>query len=298
MRCSMQVTLSLLLLAGGARAQSYGVPSLLGQSLGSQSYNARPADPCVAASSGGSALGMLAAALTQSQRDRDCAAERQAQWADYNAKQKAAQDKAAADATAQKQQVDAAARAQAAEQAQRVASAAQQTRRRSAQAARARQDREATAQADRAAAEQARADTRLRSIALIRAENAPGNLCRGPKLARLVMQGWNALDTFKELGVEVIDIEHVSTVYAHPDDESFACHGVFVTNRGWKVAGTATMKRNVAGDPMFVWNRDASQDLSVYDMRPREDAMSPEMARQIKVGAPAPSLTRTVADTQ
>ena len=181
---------------------------------------------------------------------------------------------------------------------QRVATTAHQTRQRSARAARARQDREAAEQADRAAAEQARAETRSRSIALIRAENAPGNLCRGPKLARLVMQGWNALDTFKELGVSVIDIEHVSTVYFRPDDENFACHGVFVTNRGWKVAGTATMKHNVAGDPMFVWNRDASQDLAIYDARPREDAMSPEMARQIKVGAPTPSLTSTVADTQ
>ena len=281
--------------------QSMGVPVLGGQNYSGQSpapvsSGGRGYDPCVPQPMGGGVFGMLTAAVTQGQRDRACVAKRQAQWTEYNARQKAAKDQA--DAAAAQSKAKQAADAQATVNAGLVksATAARVTRQRQAGAVHARHD-EAEAKAmQRQFEHQAAMDKRARAILLIRAESAPGNVCRQPKLARGVMQGWNGVATFKDTGVSVIDIEHVTTVFFHPADQSIACHGVFVTNRGWKIAGTATVKRNVAGDPMFVWTRDPSQDLSIYDT-PAPDPSSPEMASQTSVGIPAPTLTQTIAIT-
>ena len=117
------------------------------------------------------------------------------------------------------------------------------------------------AQKDREQAQARRRDAYLR---LVRDENASDNVCHDPKTAKLVMEGWNGLDTMKEASVRVIDIEHMTTVYAHAGDNSVSCHGVFVTSRGGRIVGTATVRRNIAGDPMFVWERDADQDVSRF----------------------------------
>jgi hypothetical protein len=39
---------------------------------------------------------------------------------------------------------------------------------------------------------------------------------------------------------------------------------VYVTDQGDKVMGSITVKRNVVGDPIAIWTRDADQELSHY----------------------------------
>ncbi len=56
-----------------------------------------------------------------------------------------------------------------------------------------------------------------------------------------------------------------------------------MTNRGVNVLGTLTLKHNVAGDPMVVWLRDASQDLSEYEAPKTLDVRSPELSDQSKL---------------
>ncbi len=224
---------------------------------------ARAADPCapVQASGYGNPLIGLIGQLTQQQRAQACVAERRAQWAEYNARQKAAADHAAADAAQQKQVADAKdAAARAAAEAQHV-QAAHQAVVAEARVRHRREQSRADAQKEQQEAEARRRDAYVR---LVRDENAPDNVCHDPKTAKMVMEGWDGLDTMKEASVRVIDIEHMTTVYAHAGDQSVSCHGVFVTSRGGRVVGTATVRRNIAGDPMFVWERDGDQDVSRF----------------------------------
>jgi flagellar biosynthesis GTPase FlhF len=63
-----------------------------------QGFGGTASDPCTAAPSAASPFGMLVNAIVQQQRERACLQQRQAQWDQYNAKQKAAKEAAAADA--------------------------------------------------------------------------------------------------------------------------------------------------------------------------------------------------------
>ena len=304
---------------GVARGQSYGqggedpcrpaAPSTSG-GYGSGGYSSG------GYGSGLGALGMLTNMISQPHRSSDCAALRRSQWAEYNAKQKAARDKVEADAAAQKQAaatVDAAKIAAAAQVAdahaavvvrRAAASAAARRERGAARADEVRTQREAAVEAARvqrvAAAEAARGQRtaalaqRAAYVRMVAAENAPDNMCRQPKVARAVMDGWNELDAFHAADVHVIDIEHFTTVAWHAADQTFACHGVFVTNKGWRVVGTALFKKNVAGDPMFVWQRDGTQDLANYEA-PAMDAGSPEVESQVKVSGASAGLREAVS---
>ncbi len=289
-----------------------------GQNYGQGGYN-----PCRQTASGSSAgygsglgaLGMLSNMIGEPRRSSDCAELRRSQWADYNAKQKAAHDKLTADAAAQKQTEAAADAAKVAAATQAASAHAAVVVRRAAASAVARRERNA-ARADEARVQRdaAAEATRMQIIAqaeavrgkrtaalaqraaymrLVAAENAPDNMCRQPKVARAVMDGWNGLDAFHASDVRVIDIEHFTTVSWHAADQSFACHGVFLTNKGWRVVGTAVMKRNVAGEPMFVWQRDARQDLADYEA-PAMDAGSPEMESGVRVGGAVPVVSEAV----
>ena len=311
------------LCAGGARAQS-GLLGVLGQGgaygygqgqggyspngYGQGGYGQGGYDPCRrAAPTGGSsgAFGALASMLTEPQRSRECTELRRSQWAEYAAKQKAAKDKTDADAaSARKVAEDAdAAKVAAAAAAASVHEAA--VERRATAAAASRRQRSAAraeeAQARRVSEDEAMRGQRAAALArrtayvrMVAAENAPDNMCRQPKVARAVMDGWNGLDAFHDAGVKVIDIEHFTTVGWHAGDQGFACHGVFVTNKGWRVVGTTVMKRNVAGDPMFVWQRDERQDLATYQA-PAMEAGSPEVESGVKVGVGVPGVTEAVA---
>jgi multidrug efflux pump subunit AcrA (membrane-fusion protein) len=230
----------------------------------------------------------LATVLNQVQRDKACAAYRQAQWNDYNARQRAIQDqrKAQADAQAAAAQQEEAAREQveAGVQTERAAAA------RAAEASRVRQAKLAKQHAieEAQAAEAAEQARRQRYIELVKAENSPENVCRDPKVAREVLDGWNGLDNMKDIGLKVIDIGHLTTSSAEqgPSGGSITCHGIFETNRGVNVLGSLTLKHNVAGDPMVVWLRDADQDLTQYEAPKSLDVKSPDLSNQSKLGGP------------
>jgi hypothetical protein len=251
-----------------------------------QAYGGTRNDPCSAsAQPAASPFGMLVNAIVQQQRERACVQERQAQWAQYNARQKAAKDAAAADA--------AQAKARQAE-ADRAKTQAQEKARAEQAAASARASRKKSALRELARADERRAEEtrRLRAVALMQAESSPENHCRDPHLAKAVMDGWNGLDAMKQAGVRTIDIEHFTTISFQAESMSFSCHGVFVTNKGWKIAGTVSVRKNIANEAMFVWERDSNQDLSIYDALPPPGASSPEMASQTKVGAQPAVLTQ------
>jgi multidrug efflux pump subunit AcrA (membrane-fusion protein) len=223
-----------------------------------------------------SPFGVLVNVLVQQQRQAACLAQRRAQWEESNARQKAA--KAADD----EKQADLAGAARAHAQAQEQAKA---------QAAA-----NAHAAQKKARSEQRRVaeEKRQRAMALMQAENAPDNHCRDPQLAKAVIDGWNGLDAMKASDTRTIDIEHVTTVAFRPETMSFACHGVFVTSKGWKIAGTVTVKKNIANESMFVWERDRDQDLAVYEPPP-VDASSPEMGSQSKIVGSTAAVTQANA---
>ena len=100
--------------------------------------------------------------------------------------------------------------------------------------------------------------------ALVEQDKSPDNKCREQETARLLLQGWSDLDTFKNIGMKAIDIEHLTTIKFNPDNSVLVCHGVFVTNLGQRMIGTLKLGKNVAGDPLITWISDESQDESRY----------------------------------
>jgi hypothetical protein len=225
-------------------------------------------DPCQRPYTNGSLFDGLSAALNEKQRQQACIQERQDQWRDYYARQQ--QAKEAADAQAAK-----AAEAARAEQDAAAIRAGEEARALAA----------AQAQAAREAA-QAEKARRLAYVEMVTAENSADNICKAPQFAKMVMENWNDFDSMKAEGIQAIDIEHFVTTKSDAENSVFACHGVFVTNKGFKVAGTFSGKKNIAGEEIFSWHRDESQDMSFYDEPPAPSALAPEMAtNQSPVGA-------------
>lgn len=256
-------------------------------SASAQYYSQRAYDPCAPVPVYGGAIGLLANAISQPQRARDCAALRQRQWADFAARQRAAHDQAEAQAAAaaaadrqsyldaQVAQAQAARQSAIAEQKAKVASAA----RRMKEAALAAQRQAAREDAERLA----EAEQRDRYITLIAAEKSPNNYCKKQDVAKAVIEGWNGLDGFKDEGLKVVDIEHLTTVTFDSDAQRYSCHGVFMTNKGLNILGTITLRRNVAGDPIVAWERDAGQDISRYTPPAGLDSSTQPVSSQPKI---------------
>jgi hypothetical protein len=219
----------------------------------------------------------MAASVGAQQRALACAAKRRAQWDQYNARLRAAQEQRNAAAATQPAVIarppTAAASAEPPREAARAKASAKRQAAARQLAAKAAAERQAQALA------QAMAEARRRAAeyaSLIAAENSPANHCKDPEVARVLLSQWTDFDTAKEAGQKAIDIEHLTTVAFSPDT-GFSCHGVFVTNRGLRLLGTMVMKKNVAGDPIFTWSPDAKQDDSLYQLPPL--ALPPEPPR-------------------
>ena len=88
------------------------------------------------------------------------------------------------------------------------------------------------------------------------AENSPDNLCAIRDTARLIMQEMGRFPLFKDRGIEVVDIEHLTTVTALHPSTDIACHGTFITNRGVTLTGVFSTRRNIAGDAISTWETD------------------------------------------
>jgi hypothetical protein len=272
MRCMIAGLLGVAVTAipwTASRCQPVGLSTQGSAVSGPPGFVVQPADPCAPTPNTGtsfsfggigSAIGMLGNLAGQAQRQRACAAQRQAQWDAYQAKQMAAAtQKPAASAPAQAAPAQAAP-AQAAPAQAAPAQAAPAQAALKPQLAAAAQPRKTAPARVRAVA----APSQPHTVALAEAENSADNVCREQAVARAVMTGWNGIDQFKAHGVTVIDIEHLTTSAADRSAHTYTCHGVYVTDQGDKVMGSITVKRNVVGDPIAIWTRDADQELSHY----------------------------------
>jgi len=187
-------------------------------------------------------LGIFIGPEERQRRAEACAQERKAQWDAYNAQQRAE--------TEQREEAEALAKQKQAEEQARL-------------------EREQANQKRQALQAQWAAYKNLRA-----AEDSPDNQCKTPDFARKLIEGWNSLKidvptiTAYGLGIaeaEAIDIEHLTTTEFDSANSTFKCHGVFVTDRGRRLAGTVAIRPNVAGDPIMSWQADQSQDLSRYE---------------------------------
>lgn len=255
-------------------AAGLGLP---GTAIGQAQPPAAWGDPCATLARTGNILLDMAASVGAQQRALACAAKRRAQWDQYNARLRAAQEQRNAAAATQPAVIarppTAAASAEPPREAARAKASAKRQAAARQLAAKAAAERQAQALA------QAMAEARRRAAeyaSLIAAENSPTNHCKDPEVARVLLSQWTDFDTAKEAGQKAIDIEHLTTVAFSPDT-GFSCHGVFVTNRGLRLLGTMVMKKNVAGDPIFTWSPDAKQDDSLYQLPPL--ALPPEPPR-------------------
>jgi hypothetical protein len=108
--------------------------------------------------------------------------------------------------------------------------------------------------------QRAQAEAVARQQALVAAqqaaETAPGNACRKPEMAKMVMQAYNKLDWPPYENRVVIDIEHLVTLSNDEGSLVLSCHGVFVHTNGIRLEGTMTFRPNVAGDMIFSWKQE------------------------------------------
>ncbi len=247
------ILLSLAAVSGNAAAQG-----TYGQS-----------DPCLPPQPNGDPFDGLTAALTASSRRQACLEERRAQWTEYYARQKALNERQAADA-----------------QAARDRQAADDARSASNEAAAREQAARDAASADQAAQDAASADLTRRTAhaAMLRAEHSPHNRCRAPDVVRGLIAGWNGLSEFKSRNMVAIDVEHLVTASYDERAAAMRCHGVFVTDGGSRLVGTLSVKDNVVGDTIFAWQSDDVQDLSIYAPEP---APGPAASEPGQDGAPS-----------
>jgi hypothetical protein len=238
---------------------------------GSPGSGVQPVDPCAPVPNNGgfifggigSAIGMLGNLAGQSQRQQACAAQRQAQWNAYQARLSAAADqKQAALAAPAPATAPAPAPAPVAQTAPPPPAPPRPIR---------------MATSHRASPGRVRvveASSRAATIDLAAAEASPANLCREPAVARAIMAAWNGLERFKAHGITLVDIEHLTTSAADRSTQAYTCHGVYVTSEGDRTMGSLAIRRNVVGDPVAIWTRDADQELSHYRPPALPDAPS------------------------
>jgi hypothetical protein len=76
-------------------------------------------------------------------------------------------------------------------------------------------------------------------------------------MAKMEIHEINAMHIFHNADVQVIDIEHVTTVAAPSNtSETVVCHGTFLFSNGARKPGTLTFRKNIAGDPIILWKSD------------------------------------------
>ena len=120
---------------------------------------------------------------------------------------------------------------------------------------------QAAARQAEAEAQRAKADADARQQALLTAqqaaETAPGNVCRQPATAKMVMQSYNRLDWPTYVNRVVIDIEHLVTLANDEANQTLSCHGVFVHTNGTRIEGTLSFRPNVAGEMITNWRQES-----------------------------------------
>jgi hypothetical protein len=148
---------------------------------------------------------------------------------------------------------------------------------------------EAAAQAQRAAelarleVQREAARTQAIAAAKIAAEASPDNICREPKVAGRMLDGFNSMDWPD--GRKAVDIEHLVTI-ANNGDNYLSCHGVWLLKDGRPMEGTLTLKNNVAGEPIAHWRQEGWQPTlpaSKPDLLPATKPTAPSVVPAVAV---------------
>ena len=89
------------------------------------------------------------------------------------------------------------------------------------------------------------------------AEESPENHCKEPEFAKVVLNNFNKFKVLNRLDKQVIDIEHLTTDKYDEKTTAMVCHGTFLFDDGAEVAGDFEIRKNVAGNLIYLWTPDA-----------------------------------------
>ena len=118
-------------------------------------------------------------------------------------------------------------------------------------------EREAAAVRAKADAEAVKRVADQVEVAQTVAENSPENHCKEQEFAKAVLTNFNKFKVLNRLDKQVIDIEHLTTDKYDVKTTAMVCHGTFLFNDGAEVAGDFEIRKNVAGDLIYLWSPDA-----------------------------------------
>jgi hypothetical protein len=114
----------------------------------------------------------------------------------------------------------------------------------------------------RARQEAAEAEERMRVInenraaAQLAAENSPDNRCKDHEIAGELLQTFNGFQSVRDISLQAVDIEHLTTVAFDKGQHVYVCHGAFVLMNGVHEIGTLSTKLNVAGNVIASFHAD------------------------------------------
>ncbi|MBE7159519.1 MAG: hypothetical protein INR62_13990 [Rhodospirillales bacterium] len=185
-------------------------------------------------------VGALMAPMIAQQQAQACAQARAAEAARQQYyMMRSQQAEAEAQARAQQAQADALVRQQQIER--------QQATQRAAAAARAKKE-----TTERAAVQRAQEEAQLV------AEKATNNICKDEEFAHGVIDAFNRFKVMRRYDQHVIDIEHVTTDSMDADHHTVVCHGTFLMESGLRLTGNFEVRKNVAGDMIYLWSADSA----------------------------------------
>jgi hypothetical protein len=125
------------------------------------------------------------------------------------------------------------------------------------------------AEEQRAAAQQraeAEAQARATAAAQKAAESSPNNICHDPATAGTLIKNYNEMSWSGWPIRRVVDIEHLVTI--SNANGILRCHGMWIHTTGAKLEGTMTLKPNVAGDIIVLWEQEHWQPPVLFALTP------------------------------
>lgn len=95
-----------------------------------------------------------------------------------------------------------------------------------------------------------------REAAQLAAERSSDNICAKPDIARTILSEMGSFNSFKNRNIGFIDIERLITLTFNAETFEMACHGIFISDTGLRLAGTFKTRKNIAGDSITSWKLD------------------------------------------
>ena len=150
----------------------------------------------------------------------------------------------------------------AAQQAVSEARAEEDRRRREIQQAEQRAREEEQQRAEQARRTAAAADARQARLLVEQAqaiaEESAENHCKSQDTARVVIENFNRFKQMQRLDQTVLDITHITTDRNDTKTGSLVCHGTFLMSGGQEIPGSFEIRRNVAGNLIYLWSPDSA----------------------------------------